>query len=76
MAGALILITAKVGTMKEVLDKIKDLDSITEARMLTGPYDIMAIAEADEMPKITNILVDKIRKLENVEDTVTNVYIE
>lgn len=76
MAGALILITAKVGTMKDVLEKLKEFDHIKEARMLTGPYDIMTIAEANEMSNITNILVDKIRKLEGVEDTVTNVYIE
>ncbi len=76
MAGALILITAKVGAMKDVLEKVKKLEPVTEARMLTGPYDIMAIAESESMSQITNTLVDEVRKFEGVEDTVTNVYIE
>lgn len=76
MAGALILITAKVGTMKDVLEKVKSLGPVEEARMLTGPYDIMAIAKADSMSEVTNTLVEEVRKLEGVEDTVTNVYIE
>lgn len=75
MAGALILITAKVGMMKEVLENVKELALVKDARMLTGPYDIMAIARADSMSEITDVLVEKVRKMDGVEGTVTNVFI-
>lgn len=70
------MITAKVGTMKDVLETVQELGMVQEAKMLTGPYDVMAIAEADNMSEITKTLVERIRKMEGVEDTVTNVFIE
>lgn len=76
MTGALILITTKVGSMKSVHEQIEGLDKIQETKMLTGPYDIMAIARADEMTDITKTLIDEIRSIKGVEETTTNVFIE
>lgn len=76
LSGALILITTNVGKMKEVREKIDNLSEIEQVEMLTGPYDIMAMAEADEMSDITKTLMEKIRNLEGVQETTTNVFIE
>lgn len=76
MTGALVLITTEVGQMKDVQEEIKDLDEIDQVEMLTGPYDIMAIASAEEMTNITKALMEKIRNLEGVQDTTTNIFIE
>lgn len=76
MTGALILISTEVGSMKEVHEKVKKLDQIQDTEMLTGPYDIMAIARAEEMSHITNTLIGKIRGIEGVQDTVTNIFIK
>lgn len=62
--------------MKEVREKIDNLSEIERVEMLTGPYDIMAMAEADEMSDITKTLMEKIRNLEGVQDTTTNIFIE
>lgn len=70
------MITSRVGSMKEVYQKVKDLETVERAQMLTGPYDVMALAEADEITKITNELIEKLRMIDGVEDTVTNIYIE
>ncbi len=61
--------------MKYVRKKVAELDDVTEAAMLTGPYDIMALVEADEIVDITDTLVGNIRNLSGVEDTVTNIVI-
>ncbi len=76
MTGALILITTEVGKMKDVQEKITDMAEIDQVEMLTGPYDIMAIASADEMTDITKALMENIRNLEGVQDTTTNIFIE
>ncbi len=76
MTGALILITTKVGAMKDIHQKIQSMDEVEESSMMTGPYDIMAVARADEMTDITNALIEKIRDLDGVEDTITNIFIE
>ena len=76
LTGALILITTKVGSMRDIYNRIKDIEGVKQVEMLTGPYDIMVIAEAEEMTDITKALMEKVRKIEGVEDTVTNVFIE
>lgn len=76
LTGALILITTTVGSMRDIYDKIKSIDGVEQAEMLTGPYDIMAVARAEEMTDITKAIMEKIRKIEGVEDTVTNIFIE
>lgn len=76
MTGALILITTEVGTMKNIHEEIKNLDKVEETEMLTGPYDIMAVAKAEEMTEITNTLIEEIRGLKGVEETTTNIFIE
>lgn len=76
LVGALILITTKVGAMRHVHEKVKKLDKIQEAEMLTGPYDVMAIAKAEEMADITSTLIEEIRSIKDVEDTTTNIFIE
>lgn len=75
MAGALILITTRVGTMKNVHQRIGELENVEQVEMLTGQYDIMAIAKAENLSEITDTLIEKIRGIEEVENTVTNVFI-
>lgn len=70
------MITSEVGSMEDVCQEVKDLEIVERAELLTGPYDVMALAEADEMTKITGELVEKLRKIDGVEDTVTNIFIE
>jgi len=76
LTGALILVTTEVGTMKSIHEEIKNLDKVEETEMLTGPYDIMAVARAEEMTEITNTLIGEIRGLKGVEETTTNIFIE
>lgn len=70
------MVTTEVGSMKDVYEKIRDRAKVQEADMLTGPYDIMAIARAEELTDITNVLIEEIREIEGVEETTTNIFIE
>lgn len=70
------MITTKVGAMKDIHQRIQDMDEVEESAMMTGPYDVMAIARAGEMTDITNTLIEKIRNIDGVEDTITNIFIE
>lgn len=62
--------------MRDIYNKIRDIEGVEQVEMLTGPYDIMVLARAEEMTDITKALMEKVRKIEGVEDTVTNVFIE
>jgi len=76
MTGALILVTADVGKMKDVEQKLSDLAEVEQVEMLTGPYDLMVIARSGEMTDVTQALMDKIRNIDGVQDTTTNIFIE
>ncbi len=75
MAEALILATTDVGAMEDVYETIREMQEIEKAEMITGPFDIMAIARADDVSDISKITVTKIRNIDGVKDTVTNVVI-
>ncbi len=75
MAEALILVTTDVGAMEDVYETVREMKEIQKAEMITGPYDIMAIARADDVKEISKITVTEIRNIDGVKDTITNVVI-
>ena len=46
---AFILITTKVGKSREVLSRLREIDSIEAVDSVLGPYDIIAIAKANDV---------------------------
>lgn len=67
--------TTDPGVMVEVCEKIGKMEHIKKVAIITGPHDIMAMAEGEDLKKILGILMNKIRDIEGVRDTVTNVLI-
>ncbi|KXA98371.1 hypothetical protein AKJ37_00310 [candidate division MSBL1 archaeon SCGC-AAA259I09] len=61
--------------MEKVLKKVKQMKAVQKANMITGPYDVMAIAQADDISEISNVLMEEIRNIDGVKETVTNVFI-
>lgn len=76
MAGAYILVKTTVGKMREVCGKLEGLKNIQSALVVTGPYDIVAFAEAKEVSTIISTLMDEVRKIDGVQDTTTCILIE
>lgn len=71
-----VLITAAPGEMREIREKITELDNIKEVEMVTGPFDLIARAEAEDLSTLTSTVVDNIRHITGVIDTTTCVVIE
>ncbi len=70
-AKAFVLIETAVGKTKEVvsiLNKIEDLKSVDT---VTGPYDIIAVLEAEDLNKIGDLITGKIHAIEGITRTVT-----
>lgn len=72
----MILIKTKAGKMEDVCSKVKDIEKVKEAEMLTGPYDIKVEIEGEDMSEIVNVTVSQIRKLDGIVDTTTCIYID
>ena len=62
--------------LEEVFRNIVNLDEVKKAAEVTGPYDIIAWLEADDIEDITGDLVKKIRSFSGVGDSLTNIVVK
>ena len=66
-----VLISCEVGAEKSILAELKSLESVKEISGLFGSYDIIVKLEATSEEKLKDIVVSKIRNLQQVRTTVT-----
>ncbi|MBA7553251.1 hypothetical protein ES705_45841 [subsurface metagenome] len=64
---AFILIETTPDKAKEVTTALKQLDEVKSVDAVTGPYDVIAILEAENM---TNIVTAKIKAIPGISRTV------
>ncbi len=76
MATAFVLINSNLGSEKEILAKLKEMESVKEAYQVYGVYDIIARLEAESMEKLRGALEERVRGLENVRSTLTMIAVE
>ena len=70
-AKAFILIETAVGTNKRVISNIEKLKGIKSAESVTGPYDVIAVIEANSLTEIGEIVTGKLHTIDGVSRTVS-----
>ena len=78
---ALVLINSDLGKDVEIIGKIKEImqsekDISYEIQGVYGVYDIVVKVSSDDSPKLRSIVTNQIRKIENVQSTLTMMVIE
>ena len=78
---AFVLINSDLGKDVEIIGKIKEImqsekDISYEIQGVYGVYDIVGKGSADDSPKLRSIVTNQIRKIENVQSTLTMMVIE
>ena len=68
---AFILITVRTGYIAEVLSHLTRVAGIREANMTFGPYDIVAMAEADDLQSLGKMLAEDVHPIPGIEETLT-----
>ena len=76
MPSAFVLINTEIGFEKSVLAEIKKLESVKEAYVTYGVYDIVAEVGADSMEKLKDAISQNIRRLDKVRSTLTMIVVE
>lgn len=76
MVEAYVLITTGVGKVRNVFENVEEIEGVKNIHIVTGPFDLIAIAEADDMSTLMNVVIEEIGKAEGVTDTNTSVVIE
>ena len=76
MALAFVFINADIGSEQEVLEQLRKIDSVKEAYMVYGVYDIVAKVDALTNDDLREVVTSKVRKLSKVRSTLTMMVIE
>jgi len=75
MAKAYVLIHTGSGSETDVMKGLKKTNTVKEAHMVYGAYDIIARIEADTMADLKDSISWKVRRLDGVRSTLTMIVI-
>jgi DNA-binding Lrp family transcriptional regulator len=70
MVEAYLLIQNEMGTGARVTEEVSGIQGVTLVRNVTGPYDVIARAEAKDLDALSR-LVDKVQVVPGVTRTMT-----
>jgi DNA-binding Lrp family transcriptional regulator len=71
MVQAYILVQTEVGKAAEVAIHIGELPGVTQAEDVTGPYDVIVRAEAENVDDLGRLVVAKIQSVAGITRTLT-----
>lgn len=76
-----LLVKAKPGTEKEILERFRGLPEVREIHVITGKFDLLVALESEETEldprrKIAELVIEKVRKAGGIVDTRTIIPID
>ena len=71
MSVGYVLINVEPGSEFSVFDEASSLSFVVDANLLFGDHDLILKIEAGNMGEIARIVVDKIRSIKGVQNTMT-----
>lgn len=71
MVQAYVLIQTEVGKAALVADEVREIPGVDNADDVTGPYDVIVKASADDVDALGKLVVAKIQAVEGITRTLT-----
>ena len=71
LAKAFVLIETAVGRNKEVANALKKLKGVKSVDIVTGPYDIIAVIEQENLNDVGDLVTSQIHPIAGISRTVT-----
>jgi DNA-binding Lrp family transcriptional regulator len=71
MVQAYILVQTEVGKAAEVARHIAEISGVTQAEDVTGPYDVIVRAEAENVDDLGRLVVAQIQAVSGITRTLT-----
>jgi DNA-binding Lrp family transcriptional regulator len=69
--SAYILIQTEVGKAAQVATEIGGIEGVVSAEDVTGPYDVIARAEAGSVDDLGQMVVSRVQMIEGITRTLT-----
>jgi DNA-binding Lrp family transcriptional regulator len=71
MIRAYVLIQARVGESGNVVEGVARIPGVSSAEPVTGPYDVIAVVQVDELDDLRGLILAPIQSVPGVTRTVT-----
>ncbi len=71
MVEAYVLIQTEVGKAASVATAIAEIDGVTSSEAVTGPYDAVVHARADDVDSLGKLVVARIQAVDGITRTLT-----
>lgn len=71
MVEAYVLIQTEVGKAKQVVEEVRLIDGVSRADDVTGPYDIVVRAGAEDVDGLGRLVVSRIQSIAGITRTLT-----
>ena len=71
MVQAYILVQTEVGKAADVAVHISKISGVTQADDVTGPYDVIVRAQADNVDDLGRLVVAQIQSVDGITRTLT-----
>ena len=71
MVTAYILIQTEVGKAAQVAKDIVDITGVQQAQAVTGPYDVIVRAEAQNIDELGQLVVARVQAVNGITRTLT-----
>jgi DNA-binding Lrp family transcriptional regulator len=73
---AYVMIKIRPGDVKEVVRRLREIAQVLEANMTFGPYDAVAVIEAENLSGLGTLIASTIQPMPGVEQTLTCLAVE
>jgi DNA-binding Lrp family transcriptional regulator len=77
---AFVLVKTKIGTEKDLAEKLFEIPEVVEIHTIVGDYDLLTVMSAKDenlsrfpAERVVGVLCEKIRKMENILETKTAI---
>ncbi len=66
-----VLIQTEMDKARQVAEAIRGIDGVVISEIMTGPYDVIAKAEAESMDQLGRLVVSQIQMVDGITRTLT-----
>jgi DNA-binding Lrp family transcriptional regulator len=71
VVSAYILILTQVGKAAQVAAAVSDIEGVEAAEDVTGPYDVIVRAKANDVDELGRLVVARIQAIDGIDRTLT-----
>jgi len=76
MSKAFVLINCELGSESKIISDLKTIDCVKNIHGVFGVYDILVTLECGQIEELRQLIMEKIRKIDNIRSTITLMGIE